>query len=133
MDYSDFFAEYAQEEYRIQLENEATKKEFKNKLKGLINITGLFRWMDEGHDYWLPLDIVEIKHTGELKSGYGNTLTCRIDNDDYKHNLYLYHEENDIRSVNHYYCWQRGYDDSYSGFLLWPLKNGKYLIVEYNC
>lgn len=133
MDYSDFWHEYAQEEYRISLENDNTKKQFKKDLRGLINITGLFRWMDEGHDYWLPLDIVDIMNTGEKKSGYGETLTCRIDNEDFKHNLYLYHKQYEIRGMNHYYVWQQGYDDSYNGFLLWPLKNGKYLLVEYSC
>ena len=133
MEHSDFFAEYAQEEKRIAIENNDTKKEFKQKLKGLINITGLFRWMDEGHDYWLPLGIFDIKNTGEFKHGYGDKLTGRVDNEDYKHHLYLHHKENEIRGVNHYYVWQQGYDDSYNGYLLWPLKNGKYLLVEYSC
>lgn len=132
MDDMDFWHEYDQERRREQKKEKGIKNEFKKQLKGLINITGLFRWMDEGHD-WLPLAIVAIKHTGEKKSGYGDKLTCRIDDKDFEHHLYLYTEHEEIRGLNHYYVWQTGYDDSYNGFLLFPIKNGKYLLVEYSC
>lgn len=43
--------------------------------------------------------------------------------------------ENEIRNVNHYCIWQTCgiMGDDYYGYLLFPLKNGKYFKVNYAC
>ena len=110
------------------------KDEWKRKLKGLINVAGLFRWLDEGHD-WAPLNIVEIQLTDEKRSGYSQYQHARIIDDKDKL-LYLQTDISDeIRKVSHYYVWQTVgvCEDDYSGYLLFPLKDGKYFKVSYSC
>lgn len=130
MEYS-WMHEFYQEERRISIEESGIKKEFKERLKGLINISGVWDFMEEDHEWWLPLDIIDIHKTGEVMSGYPNYETCREVNDEGR-KLYLKHSC-DIRGVKYYYVWQTGHDDSYNGYLLFPLKNGKFLKINYTC
>jgi len=109
------------------------KLEWKNKLKGLVNINSLFKWLDD-HDYWLPIDIVEIYNIDEKQSGYSSYQHVRI-KDDKDKLLYMMQNEDEIRGVTHYCVWQTCgmMGDDYSGYLLFPLKNGKYFKVSYAC
>jgi len=54
-----------------------------------------------------------------------------------KENLtYLKFKESEIRKVDHYCVWQTSdgiSGDSYWGYLLFPLSNGKYFKVSYSC
>jgi hypothetical protein len=45
-------------------------------------------------------------------------------------------KETEIRGVDHYYVWQQTTSmegDSYSGHLLFPLKDGRYFKCSYSC
>jgi hypothetical protein len=110
------------------------RKEWKAKLKGLINITGLFKNLDDGMDSWMPIDIVEIYNTDEKRSGYSNYQHVRI-KDDKDRLLYMKQDEEEIRGIDHCCVWQTvGYcEDDYSGYLLFPLKDGRYLKISYAC
>lgn len=126
------------EDYRRLMEKERKaekklKNDFKKKLRGLINVTGLYKWLDE-NDGWSPLDIVEIKLTDEKSSGYASYQHARIVNDQGKY-LYMKTDCDEIRGIDHYYVWQTvGFcGDDYSGYLLFPLKNGKYFKANYSC
>lgn len=131
--YSDIMYDIWQEECRIAIEEHHIKKEFKEKLRGLINITGLWRHLDEGQDWWLPDEIVEVENTGEKLSGYPNYDTGRIVNDEIRA-LYLKQTEYEIRGIKHVYVYQRSHgEDLYSGSLLYPLKDGKYIKINFNC
>lgn len=122
-----------QEEKRIAIEEKGIKKDMRKQLKGLVNITGLYRHMDESQDWWLPIDIVELQSSDERMSGYPNYETARIVNDEQRI-LYMKQSCDDIRGINHEYVYQRtDGEDSYSGYLLYPLKNGKYLKINFNC
>jgi hypothetical protein len=109
------------------------KLEWRKKLIGLINVTGLFKWLDE-HDYWIPIGIVEIYNTNEKESGYNSYQHVRIKDDKYNI-IYVVQNCNEIRGVNIYCVWQTCsiMSDDYSGYLLFPLKNGKYFKVGYSC
>ena len=110
-----------------------TKNAWKKLLRGTINVSGLFKHLDD-NTYWWPEDIVDIELTDKYEPGYRKYQHARVVND--KHNrLYMKMPEDEIRSVDHYYVWQTcGYmGDDYSGWMLFPLKNGKYFRVYYNC
>ena len=125
------FQKMLEQEYKNYLK---VRKEWKSKLKGLINITGLFKSLDNDMESWMPIDIVEIYNVDEKQSGYSSYQHVRI-KDDKDRLLYMKQEEDEIRGVDHCYVWQTtGYcGDDYSGYLLFPLKDGKYLKISYSC
>lgn len=102
-----------------------------NSLKNII------RFMEDGHDYWKPLGIVDIEKTGEKLNGYGETETCRCIGEKHPH-LYLKTSADEImdgtRPIKYYYVvqWSSGSEDSYSGILLIPYGK-KFLKIEYSC
>jgi hypothetical protein len=108
-------------------------REYKRRLRGLINVTGLFRYLGQ-NDYWYPEDIVDIELTDETRSGYSTYQHARIVGDTYRR-LYMKTPDDEIRGIDHYYVWQTTgcCEDDYSGWMLFPLKNGKYFKVHYNC
>jgi hypothetical protein len=124
--YSDIYEEEVRKEKKLI-------SEYKRKLKGLINISGLFKFLEE-NDHWTPMGIVDIKLTDEKSSGYSTYQHARIV-DDPKPYLYKKNPSDEVKGIDHYYVWQTtGYlDDDYSGFLLFPLKDGKYFKVSYSC
>jgi hypothetical protein len=129
--------EFEKNYVQICIEEAKKEKQLKNvwrkKLNGLINVIGLFKSLNED-TYWTPLEIVEIYHTDEKLSGYSNYAHVRI-KDDPDNLLYIVHNEKEIRGIDHYCVWQTvGYcDDDFSGYLLYPLNNGKYFKVSYSC
>ena len=117
----------------IAKQEKKLKREWKNELKGLINVSGLFRHLEDMM-FWQPLGIVEIYHTDEKTGGYSSYQHVRIKDDEDKL-LYLLQDENEIRGINHCCVWQTCgmMGDDFSGYLLFPLKDGKYFKINYSC
>ena len=114
----------------IEAENKRLQERdsWKEKLKGLIKVKKLWRELEEENDSWWIEGIVELRLTDEKKEGYSKDYQCaRIKGE----NGYLYTDWDG----NGIFNWQQtGYlGDDYSGYLLHPLKNGKYLKVSYSC
>lgn len=132
--YDDLWKEFAEEE-KIEMEKiRKIKDDFKNQLKGLINVTGLWKHLDE-MDGWMPEAIVEIKLTDEKLRDYPNHECARVVNCE-DHLLYMKTTcDEPIRGIKYYYVWQRtGYmGDDYSGYLLYPMSDGRFFKVSYNC
>lgn len=134
--------EIAEKEFMDEMMNEVwvemdkyteERDSWKKELKGLINTKRLWEDMEEFNDYWSILGMVDIELTEEQKHGYPRHQCARIKDDDCKH---LYMKTNsDVKYINHYYVWQTtGYlGDDYSGFVLYPLKNERYLKISYSC
>lgn len=114
----------------LALEND--KKQWKKSLKGLVNVSGLFNYLNEMDD-WYPIGFVEVYEVDEKSHGYKSYQHVRIRDDKYR-TLYLKQVHTDIRGIDHTCVWQRvGFmGDDYSGYLLFPLKNGLYFKVEYS-
>ena len=110
------------------------KNAYKAQLRGLINIVGLYRWLNSDMSYWQPDGIVEIVLTDEKRGGYSTYQHARIKDDEQKL-LYMKTSFDDVRKIDHYYVWQTTgcCEDDYSGYLLFPLSNGKYFKVYYTC
>jgi len=109
------------------------KSRYKKILRGLINISGLYRNLND-NTYWEPEDIVDVELTEETTSGYRSYQHARIVGDTSRR-LYMKQPETEIRGVDHYYVWQTTgcCEDDYSGWMLFPLKNGRYFKVNYSC
>jgi hypothetical protein len=107
---------------------------YKAELKGLINVTGLFRWLNGDMSFWMPEGIVEIQLTDEKRSGYSSYQHARI-KDDADKLLYMKTDCDEVRGIDHYYVWQTTgcCEDDYSGYMLMPLKDGRYFKVSYCC
>lgn len=107
------------------------KDSFKAKLKDLINTDSLYEHLDE-HS-WMPEEIVEIKLTDDKRNGYGNTQCARISSHPDRL-IYLKTTEDEVEGIDHYYvCQQCHYEDSYSGYMLFPLSDGRFFKVSYSC
>lgn len=123
--YNSIMAECIEEENKMRQERDS----WKEKLKGLIKVKKLWRELEEDYENSWSIDgIVELELSDEKKSGYSIKHQCaRIKGE----SGYLYTDWNGDGVFN----WQQtGYlGDDYSGYLLYPLKNGKYLKVSYAC
>lgn len=123
--YNSLMAECIEEENKRLQERDS----WKEKLKSLIKVKKLWRELEEEYeDYWGIEGIIELELTNEKKSGYSKDYQCaRIKGE----RGYLYTDWNGEGVFN----WQQtGYlGDDYSGYLLYPLKNGKYLKISYSC
>ena len=110
------------------------KNVFKEQLKGLINVTGLYRWLNGDMSFWMPEDIVEIHLTDEKRSGYSSYQHARIVGDDTRF-LYMKTDCDEVRGIDHYYVWQTTgcCEDDYYGYLLFPLKDDTYFKISYSC
>jgi hypothetical protein len=130
---SEALAEWTKEMDNFYKLDKRIKNKWKRDLKGLINITGLFKYLDEDGS-WYPIGIVDIIETDEKRIGYSAYRHVRIV-DDEDHLLYIIIDTDDIRKVSHYAVWQTtGYlGDDFSGYMLFPLSNGKYFKVGYSC
>lgn len=93
----------------------------------------LIAYMEEDHDGWTPVAVVELEQTEDREPCYKDYPHCRIKGDESRR-LYLRMDREE--PFGHYYVWQTtGYmGDDYSGWLLFPLpEDGKYLQVSYSC
>ncbi len=116
-----------------QKKDKAVKLDFKKKLKGQINIIGLFKWLSEMHDSWTPISVVEMQLTDEKVTAYPFDQCARIIGTEDDN---LYHKcirEGIAKDISYYYVWQIHIEDDYSGYLLFELKDGKYFKVSYGC
>ena len=97
----------------------------------MANLKKIITFMNENNEQWQPLSIVEIQLTDEREPGYKSYPHCRIKNEE---NSKLYMKQDD-ELIGHYWVWQTtGYlGDDFSGYLLIPLRNNKYLKVSYSC
>ncbi len=101
------------------------------------SLANIIRFMEDGHDYWKPLGIVDIEHTREKINGYGDKPTCRIKDDKSSH-LYLKTSADALmdgsRPISYYYVvqWTGRMGDDFSGILLIPYGK-RFLKVEYSC
>lgn len=114
--------------YKEELKRLEERDSWKKKLKGLINTKKLWKEMEEDMEGWDIEGVVEIELTDEQRRGYCTKHQCaRIKGE----KGYLYTDWGGEGVFN----WQiTGYlGDDYSGYLLHPLKDGKYLKVSYNC
>jgi hypothetical protein len=120
---------------------ESDWKQAKEQVKDLIEPK--YFVFAESNDTYESYGIVEIEETEEKRNGYPNHRCCRVKNvKDY--NLYM-HTTNEVETYNddspyegepvEYWVWQTtGYlGDDYSGYLLLPLKDGRYWKIGYSC
>jgi len=119
--------EMMQECWKEDLKRLEERDSWRIKLKGLINTKRLWEEMEEENDNWDIEGIVEIELTDEKKSGYTNYQCARIKGE--KGYLYM------LGSDNKCFVWQivGMMGDDYSGYLLHPLKDGRYLKTSYSC
>ncbi len=132
--YDEMWREAYEEETLETIKADKIKDEYKNLLSGLINVQGLFKWLEE-HDSYRPEGIVDIILTDEKSNGYPNHQHARIV-DDEEHLLYMQTNMDEyVKGVKYYFVWQTtGHlGDDFSGILLFPLKNGKFFKVAYWC
>lgn len=82
--------------------------------------------------HWEFEKIVELYEVEEKNSGYSSYQHGRIKDDKYDF-LYMKQNVDDEYShiIDHEYVWQSG--DDYSGYMLYPLNNGKHIKIYYNC
>ena len=133
-EFNNYLLEEFLEEEKAQIKKEREFKDsIKKELESLINIEGLFNWLEDGHDSWTPIGIVDIKLTDEKLSGYSSHSCARVVDEEDKL-LYMKTDMDDApEGIDYYYVWQTNhFEDSYSGFLLFELKNGKFFKISYN-
>lgn len=120
--------EAMEECYQEDLKRLEERDSWKKKLKGLINTKRLWKEMEEENDAWDIEGIVELELTDEQRSGYSTKHQCARIKDEKN---YLYTDWNG----DGVFVWQTvGYlGDDYSGYLLHPLKDGRYLKTSYSC
>jgi len=125
--------DYIEEMIQYDKDKNKRDREWKKKLKGLINVSGLFRDLSEMDGYEI-IDVVEVYNVDEKRSGYSNFQHVRI-KDDKDRLLYMKQSCSEIRNVDHTCVWQTVgmMGDDYSGFCLYPLKDGKYLKTSFSC
>ena len=128
--YDDVWAE----QRKMDDANNRLKAEYKEKLGSLVNTKSLYKWLNEDQEHWVPEAIVDIKLTDEKASDYPTYQHARILNDK-DHLLYMKCTFDDVvKGIDYYYVWQTTIgEDSYSGYLLFPLNNGQFFKVSYNC
>jgi hypothetical protein len=134
-DYADIMKEYYRKDKLI-------KKNTKKQLKGLVNVSGLYRWLEE-NDTWEPLGIFSIEEKPKSATGFPSIDNLIkfiiIDNPNKEDESFMSYElvkNDEYRGQTHYYVWQTTTNmegDSYSGYLLIPLNNGKVFKVSYTC
>lgn len=119
---------------KIKKQQKDLKNDYKKQLKGLINVTGLYNHLNSDLESWYVCGIVEVYNVDEKINGYNSYQCVRI-KDDSDNKLYMVQPNSDIKGVTHNCVWQTtGYlGDDYSGYLLFPLSNGKYFKIEYTC
>lgn len=137
-EYKKIMDDYAESERQFYKEQVRLKADWKEKLKDLIpKYDVLMEWLSDGLDDWTPIGIVEVYEVEEKASGYSNYQHVRIKDDEEKL-LYMKNEDEGDEEeigVNHHHVWQMtGYlGDDYSGFMLFPMTDGRYFKVSYNC
>jgi hypothetical protein len=125
--------EYAEAMNQYYKEKSKSENAWKKKLKGLINVSGLFRDLSEMDNYEI-IDIVEVYNVEEKSGGYPDHQHGKIKGEKISH-LYMKQNATELRGIDHVFVWQTVgmCGDDYSGYCLYPLKNGLYLKTSYSC
>lgn len=133
-EYSKLYLEVVKEIHEFNKKQRKLKSQHKKQLKDLINVNPLYKYLNQDLEFWYPLGIVEIYNVDEKRSGYSNYQHVRI-KDDKDNHLYMVQPFIDVIGIDHDCVYQEvGYlGDDYSGYLLYPLTNGKYFKIEYTC
>ncbi len=135
--YDDAMNEFIESDKKYWAEKQKNINSYKAQLKGLINVSGLFKDLSENGDFEI-IGIYDIEKTDRVDSNYPNHEFAKIvtDSPEYKHTQYMRCTGSEIRGIDHYYIkqWSVGMEgDSYEGYILYPLKNGKYFMAWYSC
>ena len=114
---------------------ESNVKEIEN-VKSLIDYD--FSFIEEfldGNDWWKHVGYVEVEKS-DSKNGFYPNNDLYVEKDNEK-SLYYMHQDDSEENTFHSLVYQRdggyGNEDSYYGYLLFPLTNGKYWKIEYQC
>jgi len=101
----------------------------------VINFFEKLLYHSEDLESLMPLKIVEIELTDYKSGSYPNHEFYQIKNDDEDKRFYMKQYEESEIDFDHNLVWQTtGYlGDDYSGFLLLPLGDNKYLKCSYSC
>ncbi len=93
---------------------------------GLINLDILYFFKND-LSYWEPQGIVDLIKYDKFGKPFATESNATLE--------YEYQEESEVKDIDHIYIWQNnGYSgDDYSGWMLYPLSNGKYWKIYYNC
>ena len=122
-------------ERQAEKEDKQLKQRYKSELKNLINTRVVWEWLGE-HDTWKPLGIFAVRIVNKHNSYYNRAMPhAQIQSEEYKH-LNMHWQEENKREVgtNHYFVEQWCYgEDSYSGFIAFPLKDHRYFLISYSC
>ena len=124
--------EIAQEENEWYEQDEKNKNAFKEQLQGLAPVDELFEWLNNDHDGWHPIAVVEIETTDKQMPGYPSHECCTIKG---SNTLFMKTSFDEVEGMDFYYVWQVTgmMGDDYSGELLLPLSDGRYFQVSYSC
>ena len=126
---NEIYAELDKEQQKIDEKN----KEELEKLKDLISYDiDLIESILDELEYWEYLETVEVEETENPRNGYPS-YKFYIQKGEKPQYKYMRQDDEDFHNL----VWQTdggyGAEDSYSGFLLFPLKNGKYWKIKYTC
>ncbi len=132
---SNWYKDYAAEMDRYNKQCRKEKSHYKKELRGLINVTGLYKFLNESNDNWHPIGIFDFEKT---YNEYKKREEIKLVNEEKGLEWMTYERVScdEIRGVEHWYVYQItvGMEgDSFEGYLLLPLKNGKYFKVSYSC
>ncbi len=126
--YDEIFNEAMNEVFKHQQEIDNKNKQVIKEVKKLINYP--FSRIKEALEYcdWKDQGYVEVEKTDYKDNNYPNHEFYRIIGN------YTYFMKQDETKKFHYLVWQTSsYEDSYHGYILFPLTNGKYWKVSYSC
>lgn len=91
-----------------------TKRLYRKKLKGLIKRCSLYKWLNKNTESWNPEAILDAKEVEQILS-----------------TGYIEERCSEIRKINHFYY--QPSVDNLTGKFLFPLKDGNYFKVGYEC
>lgn len=128
--HSDIWNQIVEADNKYQKELQDKKDKYKEQLKGILEVETVWSFLND-NETWEPEGSVEIGII-EFKE---NGRHVAIDLSDKKRHFTRQEESVEEVGVDHVYCWQtNGFSgDDYSGWLLFPLTNGRYLRVRYTC
>ncbi len=129
-DYSQAWEEIAASEKKWHEELQAKKDKFKEELRPLLDVDLVWEFLND-NETWEPEASVNIKIIKERPNG----RHIAIDLSDPKRKFERQDEDIYEAGVDHVYVWQTvGFcGDDYSGWMLFPLSNGRYLRISYTC
>lgn len=119
-----------QDENKYFIEVQHKKDTIKEQLRSLMDVDAVWNWLNEDM-HWEPEGSVNVEIIEERANG----RHIAIDLSEPKRKFERQEESIMEYGIDHCYVWQTvGYcGDDYSGFMLLPLSNGRYLRIRYTC